>query len=192
MSKYEYSLKLISGPAIEPIEIADFLANGEWFKSHSMPQETQDYLTVSCIPTARERMEKHLNRKFITQTWEISIDDLSYDIRLPFGNLQSVTSVYVIGDDDTETLQSAGKYHVRTGDGGGLWLRSASSWTTTSRIKDMLRVRFVCGYGDNKTDVPAGIRLGLLKYVRTIYEDYYQDITREIMKIVREYWIPAA
>jgi hypothetical protein len=56
----------------------------------------------------------------------------------------------------------------------------------------MLRVRFVCGYGDDKTDVPAGIRLGLLKYVRTIYEDYYQDITREIMKIVREYWIPAA
>jgi hypothetical protein len=42
-------LKLISGPAIEPIEVADFLANDEWFKSHSMPQNTQDYLTASCI-----------------------------------------------------------------------------------------------------------------------------------------------
>lgn len=172
-------LELTTEPATEPVTLAEMKL---WLKIDS--DTTDDDLITSLIETARKKAEQYCNRAFIDQTWTMSLDSQPFEIYLPKGYLDSVTSVTVYADDGTTTAQSSDDYQVVTGEGGMLFLESGNTWTTTTRPRDLMRVVFKVGYGASADDVPEGIRTGIKQLVAQMYEDRENTELSELTKSV--------
>jgi uncharacterized phiE125 gp8 family phage protein len=174
--KASYRLNIATEPAAEII--ADSTEIKNWLKQNAAIT-ADDALVLELEKTARQRAENYTSRAFITQTWDMMFNcSQPRKIDFPLGQLQSVTSVKTIADDGTETTETSSLYSTTIGDRGRLFLKSGNSWTTTTRPYDYFVVRFVCGYGDAKTDVTAaapGIKTGILQMIAGLY--YNRDIT---------------
>ena len=121
-----------------------------------------DIYLAGLITASRLNAEQITQRKLITQTWLAYLEEWpdNDSLRLPFGSLQSVTSVKYYETDDTENTMSAAEYGVDTDSTvGRVVLDYGESWPTeTLRPLNPIRVEFVCGYGDNGSDIPEPIR----------------------------------
>lgn len=163
-----YRLKLITGPVIEPVTIATLTAN-DYLKDIDLTNAKQiDLFNNTLIPAAREIAEHYLNRALLTQTWEMSFDCQPALIEFPKGELQSVTSVKTLSETAVETTESASLYQVVTGDQGMLFLKSGSTWTTTTRAYDLFRIRFVCGW-TAAASVPTSIKAAITMTIAQLY-----------------------
>jgi uncharacterized phiE125 gp8 family phage protein len=126
----------------------------------------EDLLT-SIIQAAREHVEDITRRALLTQTWDYFLQDWpSGDrLRLPFGNLQSVTSISWKDTDGTETTLTAGTdYLVETNgeDCGFIVLPFGCSWPSgTLYPSNPIKVRFVCGW-TSAALIPRKIRAAML------------------------------
>lgn len=159
----------ITGPATEPLTISD-LSTCDYLKGVDLTLTSEIALFNSyLIPSARQTVEGYLDRKLISQTWDIIFDYALDRVDFPFGQLISVTSVKIISDTDTETTDSSSKYSIQTGDNGALWLRQGYSWTTTLRPYRSFKIRFVCGYA-NAASVPAAIKTAMMMTIANYYE----------------------
>ena len=130
------------------------------------------YLT-SCLATALAEAETFTNRKFITETvtryfhgWPAS-----NEIVLPYGELQSVTSVHYKDLDGDWTEFTSGYFTVQTEDEPGrIVLEDGESWPTTTLHPSLpVRVIYVCGYGD-AADVPAPIKAAIQLSAADLFE----------------------
>lgn len=173
--KSSYRPLIATEPAVEIIADSDEIKN--WLKQNAAITADDD-LVLELESTARKMAETYTSRAFITQTWDL-IFDCSQPrlIDFPLGQLQSVTSVKTIADDETETPETSSLYSVTLGDRGRLFLKSGNTWTTTTRQYDYFVVRFVCGYGNAGSDVNTaapGIKTGILEMIAGLY--YNRDI----------------
>lgn len=145
-------LKLISPPNAEPItteEAVSYLRLGTIFPDEST------YLS-SLIKSAREYCENLQGRAYITQTWELTLDEFpDGSIYLPKGELQSVNSFKFIDFKGAEnTLVENVDYIVGLKSNrlspvfGGSWYHG------DLRPLDAISIVFTCGYGDSKSFVP--------------------------------------
>jgi uncharacterized phiE125 gp8 family phage protein len=151
--------RLITAPEVKPITGLDL-------KDHLRIPQTylvDDNYLDGCIAAATLRAESIMVRKCITQTWEYVLDGFPCGdcIRLPFGSLQSVTSVKYTDEDGTENTFT--DYTVDTaGQLGRVCLNPDESWPADPlHPVDSVVVRFVCGYGDAATDVPEAIKMAI-------------------------------
>jgi len=86
-------------PIIEPLSLAEI-------KSHLRVDDTSDDEMLSTIiQVAREQVEDITRRALLTSTWDFVIQEWPIEnyIKLPYGNLQSVTSVKWKNTDGVET-----------------------------------------------------------------------------------------
>lgn len=158
-------LNLITAPATEPVSLAEAKL---WIKQDV---DTDDDLINILIPQARQYCESYTKRALISQTWEIVSGQPFNPIPLPLGQTISITSVTVIQDDDTSTVQSTDIYHTSTGnDNGKVYLKIGSTWTTTTREFNSFKIRFVAGWA-NAAAVPAKYKQAILKVVAYMYEN---------------------
>lgn len=171
---------LVSGPAVEPVSLAQA-------KKHLRVDFDDDDDEISeLITVARLRAESHLDRAFVTQTWDYSIeafplvtnDDLLWKrvqnaIVVPKARLQSVASVkYVDWNGDTQTLVEGTNYLSRTGDPGAVYPFPVTRvWPYTRYQLDAVTVRVVLGYGDAADDVPATVRHAIKLLIGHYYEN---------------------
>lgn len=114
------------------------------------------------IDTATAHVEQYLCRKLITQTWYAYFDEWPSDdsLYIPFGNLQSVTSVKYTDTDEAITTFSSADYLVDTNSiPGRVVLKYGEVWPTTllSPMNPIV-VEFVTGYGATHASVPADIK----------------------------------
>jgi len=129
-----------------------------------------DLLTAQLI-TAREDAESGTHRKFITQTWDFFIDKFPCEdyIDIPFGNLQSVTSVIYKDVDGVETTMTVTTDYIVELNGdqyGRIFLPYGMSWPSETLYPSKpICIRFVCGYG-LAADVPSKIK-SLIKMICT-------------------------
>jgi hypothetical protein len=164
-------IKQVTAPTSLPITTTD-LTNNDFLKDIDFTSAEQVSLfngKGGIISVATQRVESYLNRKLVTQDWELSFDVAPYSVYFPYGILQSVVSVNAIDDDDTVTLQAASKYHVRTGDRGRLWLTNSSTWDTSTRFEDSFRVVFRVGY-TAAIPIPGPILRGIMDMITNLYE----------------------
>lgn len=146
------------------------------------------------IPEGRQEVEGLTSRALLTQSWDYFLDrwpDGDF-IKLPFGNLQSVTSVSWKDTDGTETtLTVTTDYLVETrGDGiGRIVLPYGDSWPSgTLYPSNPIKIRFVCGW-TSAALVPKNIK----RAVKLAIEDsYYHGNRSDILKpairnLVRNY-----
>ncbi len=167
-------LKLISGPATEPLTLSEAKAQlrleNDW--------TSDDYFLQQLIVDAREYCESPgQNRAFITQTWELSLDKFSQmPLNLPRPPLQEVLSITYKNADGVETVYDPAEYVVDTSSDPGrinhaygrVWPIQAL-WTLGA-----IKIRFKAGYGDTADKVPNKVKRAMLLLIGHWYENREQ------------------
>jgi uncharacterized phiE125 gp8 family phage protein len=161
------SLKLITPPAIEPVDL-------DTAKLHlRVEHTTDDTIITALIKAAREFAEHECNRALITQTWELALDAFPAGaIRAPKANLLTVVSLKYDDPDGVEQTLATDAYTLDTHEQPG-WIvpEIDTDWPETIAAVNAVRVRFTAGYGPAASDVPQGIKTWLLLRVGTLYRN---------------------
>ena len=148
------ALTLVTAPLIEPVTLAEA-------KDHLRVSiaDDDDYIT-GLIAAARRFVENDLGRALITQTWDLFLSEFPTvdEIEIPHPPLQSVTSLKYKNSAGTETTWAASNYIVDTNsEPGRIVLTYSNSWPTdTLYPANPITIRFVAGYGDDRSDVDSG------------------------------------
>jgi len=143
----------------------------------------EDDLLTSFIQTSREIVENEIRRALITQTWDLYLQGFPTKnyIKLPFGNLQTVTSIKYKDTAGTETTMVAGTDYLVETNGtkcGRIVLPDSVTWPTDSLYpSNPITIRFVCGW-TTAALVPAAIKTAM----KMICDDLYNN--REAQALV--------
>lgn len=170
-------LTLVTSPSADPISLIEA-------KAHCRVEiDDDDGLLAGYILAARQHLEMETRRSFLTQTWDLTIDDEwpvhrkagvnRSRIVIPRSPLQSVTSVtYVDLSGNTQTLATS-QYRVAKADTDEWFLEPAYDvvWPSVRRVSAAVTVRFIAGYGSNPGDMPEPIRQAMLLLVGHWYEN---------------------
>jgi len=145
-------VKVITAPSVEPWLLASVKT------LMSIPDTQSDTALTSYIKSARLTAEKFLNRKLITQTLELALQDFSDSMELPYGPVQSITSAKYDDEDGTEQTVTSTNYDLDTY-GPRHYCRAAYdyTWPSVRPHHNNVRIRYVAGYGNAGSDVPEDI-----------------------------------
>lgn len=178
MGAHHWALNLVTEPEVEPITL-------EEAKQHLRVDTTADdiYIT-SLITAARQVAEERTSRAFITQTWDMIIDDfpMGSTIRLLKPNLQSVENIYYTDSNEQKHTIDKSIYDVDTNSvPGRIFLGFAKIWPVVIlRPAAAVRIRFTAGYGDTADKVPKALKQAMLYLIgnwyqnRVVYEGKYR------------------
>jgi len=176
-------LRLVTPPASEPISLAEAKA------FLRVEHAEDDALITSLIEAARQRAELIADsRQLITATWELVLPEFPANngaIELPRPPLQSVSSLtYYDAGGNQQTLTEGSDYVVDTdGEPGRVRPAPDTYWPIAAHREDAVTVRFVAGYGDTGSDVPAGLRAGMLLWISHHY-DNRQNPSAEVADMI--------
>ena len=167
------SLQLMTPPSIEPVTL-------EEAKAHlKVDTPDDDDLIARNIASARVRIELHLGRALITQSWIQWLDCWPANgiIEVSLPPLQSVTSITTYAPDNTPTVLDLATYQVDAVSQPGrivfdyeLIAPLTPEFVTGLRRANAIAIAFTAGYGNAATDVPSPIREALLEIVAFLYE----------------------
>lgn len=141
----------------------------------------EDDLLTALIQTAREHVEDITRRALLTQTWDYYLDAFPAgdSITLPFGNLQSVTSItYKDSAGTITTMAAMTDYLVETnGEScGRVVLPYGSSWPSASLFpSNPITIRFVCGW-TAAASIPSKIRTAVKMLCADMYENRGESV----------------
>jgi len=159
------TLKLIAGPASEPITL-------EEAKLHLRVEHTaDDTLITALIQSARQQAEHLLHRPLVTQTWERVLDAFPpVELELGMPPVSTIVSVKYIDTNGIEQTLSPGLYSFDADSEPG-WVLPAvdTDWPDTLDTSNAVRVRFTCGYG-GASDVPEIIKAWMKVSIGTMYK----------------------
>jgi len=143
-------------------------------------EEVKDHLRIdgndsdaelsNLIKEARDYVEGVTGRALITQTYELKMDDLSLNIKVPRPPLQSVTSISYQDTDDASQTLGAANYTVDTSSHPGRIVQSATgTYPDTYNDIDAVTITYVAGYGD-ADDVPGIFKRAMKLYIEKMYD----------------------
>jgi len=169
---YLSSTSITSAPAVEPVTAAEV----KLFSKIDFADD--DALLTILIKSARESVEKYIDKALITQTIKAYYIGYGKRIWLPYGPHQSVTSVTRKRRAESDLLVADTDYYVMGDTSKFLDMEPSSGANPpgTSRNESVssewnLEVVFIAGYGTDSTDVPQPIKEAILKTVETNYDN---------------------
>lgn len=138
------------------------------------------------ITDGRGVVENICRRALLTQTWYYYLDKFPAEdfFKLPFGNLQSVTSIKYKDSDGTETTMTVTTEYIVETNGdqcGRIVLPYGVSWPSfTPYPSNPITIEFVCGW-TAAASVPKNIK----RAVKFACEDaYYHGDRHDTLKVV--------
>ena len=176
-------LVLATAPTLYPISRDDLKMHLR-IETDTIDDYTEDDLLDSIIYAGVSQVESHTRRRLLTQTWDMYLDKFpSADyIKIPFGNLASVTHVKYTDSNATQTTMTVTtEYLVETnGDQcGRIVLPYGEAWPSfTAYTTHPIVVRFVCGW-TTAALVPYPIKMAL----RMICADMYVNRESQIVTL---------
>lgn len=163
--------QLVAAPGVEPVTLAEA-------RAHLRVTATdEDWLIQAHIIAARRRAESLTHRRLVTQTWDWFLDRFPcWEMEVPFGQLQSVTSVKYLDTAGVEQTLAGTEYLVDAkSDPGRITPAYGKVWPTTRAQMNAVTIRFVCGYG-LADRVPWEIRAAILLMVGHLFE-HREDVS---------------
>ena len=161
------SLVMTSGPAVEPVTLAEA-------KAHlRIDHANEDALINSLIITSRHHIEAALGLALITQSWTLLTDRWPklQRLNLPLRPVQSISSVKIWNHDGTSTTLPLSAFYL---DGQGLPARlawqGAAPLSDPERAVNGIEIAFTAGFGSGADSVPQPVRHALLLLVAHWYE----------------------
>ncbi len=158
------SLTRTVDPTFEAVTLSEI-------KDHlRITDDDSDVTLANLIIEGREWVEGVTGRSLTTQTYEMRMDVLDEEIKVPRPPLQSVTSIqYQDTSDATQTLAST-EYTVDTKSHPGR-INQAYGKTYPDTYDDLnaVTVTFVAGYG-NPEDVPESLKRAIKLYVEKMFD----------------------
>jgi uncharacterized phiE125 gp8 family phage protein len=137
--------ELVTAPAQYPITLDEAKKQCEIGS-----ETTHDVFIRSLIRAATGKAEQFLHRRLVSQTWKLYLDGwpAGDSFELPFGRLQSVTSIKYTDSDGDESTFSSDDYIVDTqSEPGAVKLGYQESWpTATLYPNNPIKIEFVCGF----------------------------------------------
>jgi uncharacterized phiE125 gp8 family phage protein len=135
------------------------------------------------IEAARTHCENFQNRAYVTQTWDLYLDQfpIGREIRIPKPPLQYIESIsYQDPNGDTQVigfLDVSGAPILKTdeyivdiaAEPGRLVLKNGCAWPSTGDDIQSVIIRFVAGYG-SAGDVPKYVRKAMLLKIADLWE----------------------
>jgi uncharacterized phiE125 gp8 family phage protein len=161
-----YSLSLATAATIEPVTVNEA-------KNHlRVDHDSEDDLISTYITAARESLEMACNRSFVTQTWDLILDQFPrysciYLPRSPVASLTSITYYDTANASQTLTLATYVDQNLSALP-AELHLKYGYSWPSTYSRPNAVTVRYVAGAGIDS--VPAGIKHAILVTAGDMYE----------------------
>ena len=149
--------------------------------------EDDEYLDA-LISVATDKVEQFTRRRLISQTWYAYMDGWPKEnyITMPFGQLQSVTSVYYTNSAGTQVTSFSDTSTTTTddydvdinSDPGRIILEYGDGWpSATLWPMNPIQIEFVCGYGGaaatataSQTAVPTMIKHAMRLIISDLYE----------------------
>jgi len=145
----------------------------------------EDSLLTSTIQAARELVEDLTCRKLLTQTWYLFLDSWPTEdyITIPYGNLQTITSVKWKDSTSTETtLTLTTDYLVETnGERCGRIVLPYSGYWPTGELypSNPITIEFVCGW-TSASAIPSKIKSAILMIIHDLWSNRSsQDFTNQ-------------
>lgn len=163
------SLELVTPPASEPVSLAEA-------KAHlRVDHDDEDALIARLVAAARETAERYTGRAFIAQSWRLWCDrwpdGAPRMFSIPKPPLVSISTVVSYDRSGAATTLLSDAYIVDSAAvPGRIVLKETAVLPAVLREANAIAVNFQAGYGANASDVPAGIRAGVLSLVAHFYE----------------------
>jgi uncharacterized phiE125 gp8 family phage protein len=179
-------VKLKTEPTIEPVTVNEM-------KTHlhmDSDVTAEDTYLSSLIIAARTQVEQHTRRALITQTWYQYLDSFPSDnyIKLPFGELSSVTSVKYKTSAGVETALTVTTQYLVDSDAepGRIVLPYSVSWPSfTAYSVNPIIIEFICGYGVH-SNVPESLKAAIKLIVGDLYEGNF-EVNEAAQNLMRSY-----
>lgn len=161
------ALQLLTKPTNYPISVDEV-------KLHSrIDNDAEDSFLNMAIAAATNRVEAITGKAIISQTWIEYFDTFPAKICLRKGDVQSVTSVKYIDNDDVVQTVDTAIYDVDIYSNPARVISAfGKSWP--SDVKDTLNavyVEYVAGFGDDSSDVPDDLKWALFLLTGHFYEN---------------------
>lgn len=159
--------KTTVGPLVEPVDIDDIAK-----VDLKVDSTEEDELITILIQAAREYVEDRTQRSLITQTRVMKLDYFprSTELTLPFGPVQTVTTIEYYDSNGDLVPLAAGDYWVDV-DSKIARVVIKNSWPSTFDQPNAVVITYECGYGLTGDDVPAPLRKAILLLVGHFYEN---------------------
>ena len=185
------SLILIAPPALEPVSLYEMKLQMGYGPMDDLDEIKSRQLAERIRPmikAARETCESYTHTAYITQTWQINLDNFPFfnptynsvgynEIRLPKTPVQSIVSFGYIDTSGTQQTIAPSGYQKDLGTDTfppRINHLFATPWPVTELVPDNVQLQYVSGYGDSPTDVPETIR-SMVKFVAHFYLDNAMD-----------------
>lgn len=171
------SLTLITAPTVNPL-------NNQDVAEHVRADLSAEAMLVDAyIGAIAAKAEAVLHRALITQAWELGLDSFPCipqpisnsgrfsGIRLPLSPVQSIVSItYIDVNGDTQTVAPA-DYYLDGDDPVSVVPVYGKAWPSARMQPGSVKIRYICGYGDQAENIPAAIRVWMLMNVANLYEN---------------------
>lgn len=162
-------IKLITGPSVEPVSIAEVKTSA---RIDGTEFDTQATIAIAAM---RSQAEARMARCLITQTLELILDDFpAGEIELIMPGVQEILTVKYIDAAGVEQTLSDTTYTL--GEDSIIadlyWLYPAQdvAWPATQASANAVRIQFKAGYGDAAANVPQDIRLWIIAHAVQILQ----------------------
>ena len=162
---------LVTPPAAEPVLIADLKAHLNIDSSFT----DDDTYIESLEKVARRYAESVCRRKFITQTWNLLLEEWPTEnyITFPYGQLISIVHIKYTDSNEDQSTFSTDDYSIDTDSepGRGV-LDYGKTWPgSTLWPLNAIESQFTLGYGVAGSDVPDEILFAIKLMVADMYEN---------------------
>ena len=156
---------LITGPALEPIALADA-------KAHlRIDHDADDTLLQAAIASARYHVETVTKRALIAQGWRIYLDawPRSRIVRLAVAPVITVDAVTVYDAAGEPMVLDPADYEADTASVPARLVLAAGA-PAPARAVNGIEIDVTAGYGPSSVDVPGALRQAVLMLVAHWYE----------------------
>lgn len=169
------NFKLKTKPVKYPVELAGA-------KDHlriELDFTDDDSYIKDLIKVATQTAEQFLHRRLITQTWNLYLQKWwCLNLTIPFGKLQSVTSIKYKDQDGAQSTWAAENYVVNTdSDPGSIVLGYNKCFPSDQLfVVNPIDIEFVCGYGLSGADVEDNIKHAIKIGLSDLYENHEDKV----------------